>query len=160
MALSIGFRILSFLPSCYSSYGALNSYPDGTFTHCSCQPSLDAHLPVLVFAAANCYSEVSTKTPTERETQLSVEPLRESRFTCLSWNGTHWPSASQQSCLSAKKSVMNGGYRNRHISVATQRAPSHGTTVCAAGPLGNRWAARQIILNHRRNLSVMFIRAR
>src|SRR5216683_4564016 len=43
MALSIGFRILSFLPSCYSSYGALNSYPDGTFTHCSCQPSLDAH---------------------------------------------------------------------------------------------------------------------
>src|ERR1700678_1340566 len=45
MALSIGFRILSLLPSCYSSYGVLNSYPDGTFTHCSCQPSLDAHLP-------------------------------------------------------------------------------------------------------------------
>src|ERR1035437_4959890 len=44
MALSIGFRIFSFLPSCYSSYGALNFYPGGTFTHCSCQPSLDAHL--------------------------------------------------------------------------------------------------------------------
>src|SRR5271165_2249879 len=43
MALSIGFRIFSFLPSCYSSYGALNFYPGGTFTHCSCQPSLDAH---------------------------------------------------------------------------------------------------------------------
>src|SRR5208282_4487937 len=26
----------------------LNSYPDGTFTHCSCQPSLDAHFPGLV----------------------------------------------------------------------------------------------------------------
>src|SRR5271169_5670194 len=49
MALSIGFRILSLLPSCYSSYGVLNSYPGGTFTHCSCQPSLDAHLsgPIL-----------------------------------------------------------------------------------------------------------------
>jgi hypothetical protein len=26
----------------------LNSYPDGTFTHCSCQPSLDAHLSGLI----------------------------------------------------------------------------------------------------------------
>src|SRR5579862_2589292 len=43
MALSIGFRIFSFLPSCYSSYGALNFYPGGTFTHSSCQPSLNAH---------------------------------------------------------------------------------------------------------------------
>src|SRR5664279_1089180 len=34
---------LLILPSCYSSYGALNFYPGGTFTHCSCQPSLDAH---------------------------------------------------------------------------------------------------------------------
>ena len=33
MALSIGFRIVSFLPSCYSSYGALDSYPGGTLTH-------------------------------------------------------------------------------------------------------------------------------
>jgi hypothetical protein len=48
MALSIGFRIFSFLPSCYSSYGALNFYPDGTFTHCSCQPSLDAHFSFLI----------------------------------------------------------------------------------------------------------------
>ena len=48
MALSIGFRILSFLPSCYSSYGALNFYPDGTFTHCSCQPSLDAHFSLQI----------------------------------------------------------------------------------------------------------------
>jgi hypothetical protein len=24
-------------------------YLDGTFTHCSCQPSLDAHLPVLIW---------------------------------------------------------------------------------------------------------------
>ncbi len=38
MALSIGFRIFSFLPSCYSSYGALNFYPGGTDSHCSCQP--------------------------------------------------------------------------------------------------------------------------
>ena len=35
-----------FPPSCYSSYGALNFYPGGTFTHCSCQPSLDAHFPL------------------------------------------------------------------------------------------------------------------
>src|SRR5262249_4595096 len=48
MALSIGFRIISFLPSCYSSYGALDSYPGGTLTHCSCQPSLDAHFPFLI----------------------------------------------------------------------------------------------------------------
>src|SRR5215831_1799408 len=48
MALSIGFRIISFLPSCYSSYGALDSYPGGTLTHCSCQPSLDAHLSFLI----------------------------------------------------------------------------------------------------------------
>ena len=48
MALSIGFRIISFLPSCYSSYGVLDSYPGGTLTHCSCQPSLDAHFTVLI----------------------------------------------------------------------------------------------------------------
>src|SRR5215472_6605517 len=48
MALSIGFRIISFLPSCYSSYGALDSYPGGTLTHCSCQPSLDAHFSGLI----------------------------------------------------------------------------------------------------------------
>src|ERR1700733_7284170 len=48
MALSIGITILCFLLSCYSSYVALNSYPDGTLTHCSCQPSLDAHFPVLI----------------------------------------------------------------------------------------------------------------
>src|ERR1039457_5834368 len=35
---------LLILPSCYSSYGALNFYPGGTIPHCSCQPSLDAHL--------------------------------------------------------------------------------------------------------------------
>ena len=26
----------------------LDSYPGGTLTHCSCQPSLDAHFPVLI----------------------------------------------------------------------------------------------------------------
>ncbi len=51
MALSIGFRIFSLLPSCYSSYGALNFYPGGTFTHCSCQPSLDAPSSVAVLLA-------------------------------------------------------------------------------------------------------------
>src|SRR5215813_6132170 len=54
MALSIGFRIISFLPSCYSSYGALDSYPGGTLTHCSCQPSLDAHFSFLI--PAHCTS--------------------------------------------------------------------------------------------------------
>ena len=29
----------------------LNSYPDGTFTDCSCQPSLDAHFPLLIAAS-------------------------------------------------------------------------------------------------------------
>ena len=48
MASSIGFRTISFLPSCYSSYGALDSYPGGALTHCSCQPSLDAHFPFLI----------------------------------------------------------------------------------------------------------------
>ena len=40
--------MLSFLPSCYSSYGALDSCPGGTLTHCSCQPLLDAHFPFLI----------------------------------------------------------------------------------------------------------------
>lgn len=31
----------------------LNSYPDGTFTHCSCQPSLDAHFPFLIPPASS-----------------------------------------------------------------------------------------------------------
>ena len=26
----------------------LDSYPGGTFTHCSCQPSLDAHFSLLI----------------------------------------------------------------------------------------------------------------
>jgi hypothetical protein len=38
MALSIGFRILSFLPSCYSSYGAL------TFTPVGLSPTVHASL--------------------------------------------------------------------------------------------------------------------
>ncbi len=33
MALSVGFRTFSFLPACYSSYGALDFYPGGTLTH-------------------------------------------------------------------------------------------------------------------------------
>jgi hypothetical protein len=28
--------------------GGIYSYPEGTFVHCSCQPSLDAHFPVLI----------------------------------------------------------------------------------------------------------------
>src|ERR1700740_2431628 len=46
MALSIGSRIFSFLPSCYSSYWALTLTQVGLTSHCSCQPSLDAHLIV------------------------------------------------------------------------------------------------------------------
>ena len=34
----------SFLPF---KLRGLDSYPGGTLTHCSCQPSLDAHFPVL-----------------------------------------------------------------------------------------------------------------
>jgi len=37
-----------FPSSCYSSYGALNFYPGGTSTHCSYQPSLDAHFPGVI----------------------------------------------------------------------------------------------------------------
>ena len=33
MALSIGFRSFSFLPSCYSSYGALTFTPVGLTSH-------------------------------------------------------------------------------------------------------------------------------
>ena len=35
----------SFLP--FKLQG-LDSYPGGTLTHCSCQPSLDAHISVLI----------------------------------------------------------------------------------------------------------------
>ena len=46
---------LLILPSCYSSYGALNFYPGGTFTHCSYQPSLDAHFSVRI--RSDCYRQ-------------------------------------------------------------------------------------------------------
>jgi len=39
------FRFPSFL---LSKLRGLDSYPGGTFTHCSCQPSLDAHFSVLI----------------------------------------------------------------------------------------------------------------
>src|ERR1039458_10684686 len=49
MASSIGFRNLSFLPSCLLfKLRGLNFYPGGTLTHCSCQPSLDAHFTLLI----------------------------------------------------------------------------------------------------------------
>ena len=38
----------SFLPTLLFKLRGLDSYPGGTFTHCSCQPSLDAHLPVQI----------------------------------------------------------------------------------------------------------------
>src|SRR6266699_127673 len=83
MALSIGFRILSCLPSCYSSYGALNFYPDGTFTHCSCQPSLDAHLPVLIRAilGVRCPAMLASAAfPSARQPETGVQtPLLRDR---------------------------------------------------------------------------------
>jgi len=30
-----------------------DSYPGGTFTHCSCQPSLDAHLSLPIFRSTS-----------------------------------------------------------------------------------------------------------
>jgi len=38
----------SFLPTLLFKLRGLDSYPGGTFTHCSCQPSLDAHLSLLI----------------------------------------------------------------------------------------------------------------
>src|ERR1700680_485472 len=58
MALSIGFRIFSFLPSCYSSYGAL------TFTPAGLTPAVHASLrwthasPLLVTAAELSLSNI------------------------------------------------------------------------------------------------------
>src|SRR5665213_101149 len=48
MALSIGFRTGSFLPALLFKLRDLDFYPGGTFTHCSCQPSLDAHLSIQI----------------------------------------------------------------------------------------------------------------
>ena len=48
MASSIGFRIESFLPTLLFKLRGLGSYPGRTFTHCSCQLSLDAHFAVLI----------------------------------------------------------------------------------------------------------------
>jgi len=39
------FRFPSFL---LFKLRGLDSYPGGTYSHCSCQPSLDAHLAVLI----------------------------------------------------------------------------------------------------------------
>src|ERR1039457_4328084 len=78
MALSIGFRIFSFLPSCYSSYGALNFYPGGTFTHCSCQPSLDAHFTGVIGGHAAICGH-SARTPFLPSTEVYVrgkQPIR------------------------------------------------------------------------------------
>ena len=38
----------SFLPTLLFKLRGLDSYPGGTFTHCSCQHSLDAHISVLI----------------------------------------------------------------------------------------------------------------
>jgi hypothetical protein len=38
----------SFLPTLLFKLRGLDSYPGGTFTHCSCQPSLDAHFSLLI----------------------------------------------------------------------------------------------------------------
>src|ERR1017187_8334841 len=74
MALSIGFRIFSFLPSCYSRYGALNFYPGGTFTHCSCQPSLDAHLPGSI-PAGDMVRRGESAACAERSRNATAQPL-------------------------------------------------------------------------------------
>src|ERR1017187_3997658 len=50
MALSIGFRTGSFLPALLFKLRGLDFYPGGTFTHCSCQPSLDAPSSALILA--------------------------------------------------------------------------------------------------------------
>jgi hypothetical protein len=39
---------LLILPSCPFKLRSLDSYPGGTLTHCSCQPSLDAHISGLI----------------------------------------------------------------------------------------------------------------
>jgi len=38
----------SFLSTLLFKLRGLDSYPGGTCTHCSCQPSLDAHFAVLI----------------------------------------------------------------------------------------------------------------
>jgi hypothetical protein len=57
MVSSIGFRMFSFLPSCYSSYGAWTLAPVGLSptVHAAflCQPSLDAHISVLILGEAD-----------------------------------------------------------------------------------------------------------
>jgi hypothetical protein len=45
---SIGFREGSFLPTLLFKLRGLDSYPGGTLTHWSSQPSLDAHISVLI----------------------------------------------------------------------------------------------------------------
>ena len=57
MASSIGFRMESFLPTLLFKLRGLDSYPGGTFTHCSCQPSLDAHFSFPIHSQ-RCRSQV------------------------------------------------------------------------------------------------------
>src|ERR1035437_5613584 len=54
MALSIGFRTGSFLPALLFKLRGLDFYPGGTFTHCSCQPSLDAHFSLQILIESGC----------------------------------------------------------------------------------------------------------
>src|SRR5215831_3564629 len=89
MALSIGFRIFSFLPSCYSSYGALDSYPGGTLTHCSCQPSLDAHFPFPI--QSNEPQPLATNPLTESHTGPRSPGAYRPSLTNLTFHGQFTP---------------------------------------------------------------------
>jgi hypothetical protein len=60
-----------FPSSCYSSYGALNFYPGGTSTHCSYQPSLDAH-----FSGVISHKSVSGECAVTEPLRLSLSALR------------------------------------------------------------------------------------
>jgi hypothetical protein len=71
VALPTGFRMLSFPPSCYSSYGACTLNPGGTLTHCSCRPSLDAHISVLI----GSFNECSGAQIAYRDSKTEIDPL-------------------------------------------------------------------------------------
>src|ERR1035437_1888981 len=84
MALSIGFRTGSFLPALLFKLRGLDFYPGGTFTHCSCQPSLDAHLPVLIrwmrfpsACVAASYSHGTAQRPFYVHTPRYLDPRSE-----------------------------------------------------------------------------------
>jgi hypothetical protein len=137
MASSIGFRMESFLPTLLFKLRGLDSYPGGTFTHCSCQPSLDAHLSALFLSIRNiatCFAlgvlgqalfsrHAALKLPSEFSVPISGDCYRileRARILCTRSMGADIRTQEVQLVRSECESI------NRWMKTLTEKAEIHG----------------------------------